>query len=275
MKALARGVVRDLFGSDSDPEAAEVNAVVDEALADMENLGAEIVDGVTIPNLEQILAYPSLSSFEFKFNLNDYLAKQPNAPVQSLEEIIASGGFLPSNEETLVFRNSRESLENNPEYLDIIQNRPTITQKALLAALEESGLDALVFPTSTEPASLLGEPIVTGSANRLSPFSGFPEITVPAGYTSEGLPVGISFLGEAFSEPTLLKLAYSYEQGTLNRLAPGTTPSLPGEVFEYEPIPEPSTNIGLALFGLTALGLKFKRRKVNRTCAVLPLKKSI
>ncbi len=263
------GVVRDLFGSDLDPEAAEVNAIANQALVAMKSLGAEIVDGVAIANLNQILAYPSLSSFEFKFNINDYLAGQPNAPVQNLEEIIASGGFLPSNTETLIFRNSRESLENNPQYLNIIQNRPTITQQAILAALEENDLDVLFFPTSTEPPALLGEPIVTGAANRLSPFSGFPEITVPAGYTLEGLPVGISFLGAAFSEPTLIRLAYSYEQGTLNRLAPATTPPLPGELFEYEPIPEPNTTISLALFGLTVLGLKFKRRKVSKTSAVL------
>ena len=268
------GVVRDLFGSDLDPEAAEVNAIANEAIAAMESLGVEIVEDVTIANLAQILAYPSLSSFEFKSDLNDYLADQPNAPVQSLDEIIASGGFLPSNEATLIVRNSRGALENDPQYLDIVQNRPTLTQEALLAALEENDLDALFFPTSTEPAALFGEPIVTGSANRLSPFSGFPEITVPAGYTSEGLPVGISFLGEAFSEAELITLAYSYEQATLNRIAPKTTPALPGEMFDYEPIPEPSSTIGFALFGLTALGLKLKRRKVSKTFAVLGFKKS-
>ncbi len=269
------GVVPELFGSNEDEEAAQVNAIANEAIAVMESLGAEIVEDVTIPNLDQILAYPSLSSFEFKSNLNDYLAEQPNAPVQSLDEIIASGGFLPSNEATLVSRNQRGDLENDPQYQDIIQNRPTLTQEALLAALEENDLDALFFPTSTEPAALLGESIVTGSANRLSPFSGFPEITVPAGYTSDGLPVGISFLGEAFSEPTLIKLAYSYEQNTLNRVAPSTTPALPGEVFEYEPIPEPSTTIGLALFGFAAVGWKFKRHKSSQNITFVAVKKSI
>ncbi len=265
------GVVRELFGSDFDPEAAEVNAIANEALAAMESLGAEIVEDVTIANLEQILAYPSLSGFEFKSNLNDYLAQQPNAPVQSLDEIIASGGFLPSNEATLITRNSRGDLENDPQYLDIIQNRPTLTQQALLAALAENNLDALFFPTSTEPAALFSESIVTGSANRLSPFSGFPEITVPAGYTLEGLPVGISLLGEAFSEAELIKLAYAYEQGTSNRLAPTRTPSLSGEVFEYEAVPEPTSTIGFALFGLTALGMKLKRRKFNPSAIALKI----
>lgn len=98
----------------------------------------------------------------------------------------------------------------------------------------------------------------------MSPFSGFPEVTVPAGYTLKGLPVGISFLGEAFSEAELIKLAYAYEQGTSNRLAPIRTPSLSGEVFEYEAVPEPTSTIGFALFGLTALGMKLKRRKFNQ-----------
>ena len=259
------GVVRDLFGVDSNPEAAKVNAVINAALEDMANQGAEIVDSVTIPNLDKILSYPSLSSFEFKFNLNDYLAERPNAPVRTLEDIIASGGFLPSNEATLRLRNSREALENNPEYQDIIQNRPDLTQQAILTALEENNLDALIYPTSTQPPALLGQDIITGSATRLSPFSGFPEITVPAGFTPEGLPVGIEFLGRAFSEPTLLELAYSYEQATLNRLPPTITPPLPGETFEYEPVPEPSTTIGLTLFGLSALGLKLKqRRKIQK-----------
>lgn len=254
------GVVRDLFGQDSNPEAANVNNVVNQAIEDMKGLGAEIVDSVTISNLNQILAYPSLSGFEFKFNLNDYLAEQPNAPVRTLEEIIASGGYLLSNEATLRTRNNRESLENDPEYLNIIQNRPELAQQAILAAIEENDLDALIYPTSTQPPALLEGSTATGSANRLSPFSGFPGITVPAGFTPEGLPVGIEFLGEAFSEATLLKLTYAYEQGTLNRLPPTTTPSLPGEVFEYEPVPEPSPVSGVTVVGLVALSLQLKQR---------------
>ncbi len=259
LKGARIGVVRDLFGPDSDPEAAKVNAVINTALEDMESLGAEIVDSVTIPNLDQILSYPSLSSFEFKFNLNDYLAAHPNAPVDTLTDIIQSGGYLPSNEEILRFRNSRESLANNPEYLDIIQNRPVITQQSILTALEENNLDALIYPTATTPPNLLEEPVEAGSTNRLSPFSGFPAITVPAGFTPEELPVGIEFLGRAFSEAMLLELAYSYEQGTLNRLPLITTPPLPGEVFEYQPVPEPSSTIALTVFGLGALSLKLKQ----------------
>lgn len=86
--------------------------------------------------------------------------------------------------------------------------------------MADNDLDAIVYPTTTQAAAVIGQPQNAGSNNRLSPFSGFPAITVPAGYTAEGLPVGIEFLGRAFDEGTLVKLAYSYEQGTQHRKAP-------------------------------------------------------
>lgn len=242
LKGARVGIVRDLFGPASDPNAAQTTAVVNQAIADMKSLGADIVDNVTIPNLSKITSYPSLSSYEFKFNLNDYLAQHPNAPVHSLQDIIDSGGYLPSNKSTLVFRNNRQSLATDPTYQDIITNRPVITQQSILSALDSNNLDVLLYPTSTNPPALLTDNQITGSANRLSPYSGFPEISVPAGYTSDGLPVGFSLLGKAFSESTLLDLSYSYEQGTNRRHSPASTPALAGEVFDYEAVavPEPS-----------------------------------
>ncbi len=253
------GVVRDLFGLDSNPQATKVNTVIDAALADMKRLGAEVVDNVTIPNLDSILSFPSLSSFEFKSNLNNYLAQYPNAPVNSLTEIIESGRYLPEFEQILKQRNQRGPLESDPEYQRIIRQRPVLTQTSLLAALE--GLDALLFPTAINPPNLLEEPVISGAANRLSPFSGFPEITVPAGFTSDGLPVGIELLGREFEEETLIKLAYAYEQGTMRRRPPSSTPPLPGETIT---VPEPSNVATFALLGLTFTGLKLTNRRKNR-----------
>lgn len=95
-------------------------------------------------------------------------------------------------------------------------------------------------------------------------MTGVAESVMPSCYsiTFSAFPHFFSLsTGTTFSEPTLIGLAYAYEQGTLNRLPPGSTPPLPGEVFEYEPVPEPSTTIGLTVFGLTALGLKLKQRR--------------
>jgi Asp-tRNA(Asn)/Glu-tRNA(Gln) amidotransferase A subunit family amidase len=260
------GVVRSLFGLDADPEAAKVNQVINQSIADLKLLGAEVVDDVTIPNLDTILSYPSLSAFEFKFNLNDYLAANPNAPVQSLTEIIESGGFLPSNLNTLITRNSVEPLETNARYQEIIRDRPKLTQQSLLQALNlldsdsSNNLDALIYPTNTRPPGLISPPSNLGSNSRLSPFSGFPALTVPAGFTSGNLPIGLEFLGPAFSESTLLRLSYAYEQGTLNRRPSSIVPPLEGET-----IPEPGQTVGLAAIGLLLIGGRLKQRHGNQT----------
>ncbi|MDX2243613.1 MAG: amidase family protein [Leptolyngbyaceae cyanobacterium bins.302] len=264
LKGARIGVVRDLFGSNADPEFAQVNAVIDEAIAFMEAAGATVVDSVTIPKLSEILAFPSLSAFEFKYDLEDYLASDPNAPYDTLQQIIDSGLFLPSNQSTLVARNAVPALETNQEYQNIIQNRPGLTQGSLLTAL--TGLDALLYPTSQAPPRLNTESQRIGSNNRLSAFSGFPAITLPAGYTAEGLPVGMELLGRAFDEPTLLRLAYAFEQNKQVRRLPGSVPTLAGEEFEYAAVPEPMTMAGVALAGLgfTVLHRQRKGSKLDK-----------
>ena len=79
------------------------------------------------------------------------------------------------------------------------------------------------------------------------------------------MPIDVSFLGRAYSEPTLLELAYAYEQATQLRLPPTTTPPLPGEEFEYEPVPEPSTVAGLTVFGLAVLSWKLRQKPKNKS----------
>lgn len=256
------GVARELFGSSADPEYAQVNAVIDQAIATLKSLGATVVDSVPIPGLSDILASPSLSAFEFRYDLEDYLESEPNAPFKTLQQIIDSGLFLPDNRSTLVTRNAVPALETNAAYQDIIQNRPGITQQRLLTAL--TGLDAIIYPTSQAPPRLNTQAQRIGANNRLSAFSGFPAITVPAGYTGSGLPVGLEFLGRAFDEPTLLRLTYAFEQGTKVRTSPSFTPDLPGEVFEYEAVPEPTTMAGLAIAGAGLAAMRRRQRKAEQ-----------
>lgn len=214
LKGAKIGVVTALYGEDE-----QIIQAMNEAIVDMEKLGAEIIE-VTIPNLEQILAYPSLSSFEFKFQLNDYLTSLgPNAPVKSLTEIIESKKYHPSLENSLISRNNRVSLED-PDYLQIITTRPTLTKESLITVFNANQLDALIYPASTQLPSTIGESQGAGTNNRLSPFSGYPAMSIPMGFSDTGLPIGMEMLGKEFNEATLIKLAYSYQEGTNHRQAP-------------------------------------------------------
>lgn len=215
LKNARIGVVRALFGNDP-----QINKGMDQAIEDMEELGADVVE-VTVPNLDKIISYPSLSNFEFKFDLNNYLASLgSNAPVKSLAEIIDSGKYDPSIKNSLIARNNKESLENDPVYQDIITNRSKLAKESLNSVLNENELDALVYPTLSSLPAVIGTNQGSGSAPMLSPFSGFPALSVPAGFSDSGLPIGMEMLGREFAEPTLIKLAYSYQEGTEHRKAP-------------------------------------------------------
>lgn len=222
LKGARIGVAVELFQNGNDREKT-VSDVVYHAVDELKALGAAAIP-VTIPNLAEINEYPSLSGYEFKFQLNEYLQELGDgAPYHSLAEIIASGEYDKAQEQSMKAREARETLETE-EYKDILLNRTKLTRDALLKVMADYDLDAIVYPTTTQPAAFIGESQASGNNNRLSPFSGFPAITVPAGFTPDGLPVGIEFLGRAFDEGTLIKLAYSYEQGTHHRHAPKLTP---------------------------------------------------
>ncbi|MDB9425180.1 amidase family protein [Microcystis aeruginosa CS-564/01] len=254
LQGIRIGVVRDLFGVNTNPDFATVNGIIDTAITRMTGLGATFTN-VTIPNLSAILASPSLSAFEFRDNLNSYLASQPNAPYQTLTEIIASGQFLPSNLNTLNTRNNVGDLATNATYQDIITNRPTFVRDSLLQAM--TGFDALLYPTTIAPPRLNTQGQQTGSSNRLSAFSGFPAVTLPAGFTGNGLPVGMEFLGRAFSEASLLQFAYAYETAFNVRSAPSSVPALPGETIV---VPEPSSIAALGMVFLGGITLKLTRK---------------
>ncbi|MUG88372.1 amidase [Paenibacillus timonensis] len=222
LKGARIGVATELFLEGNDQEKA-VSNVVTNAVNELSSLGATVVN-IKIPHLAEINKYPSLSGYEFKFQLNDYLKELgDDAPYHSLAEIIASGEYDKTQESSMKAREAREALDTQ-EYKDIVLKRTSLTRESLLKVMADYNLDAIVYPTSTQPPALIGESQSSGNNNRLSPFSGFPAITVPAGFTAEGLPVGIEFLGRAFDEGTLIKYAYSFEQGTRHRHAPKWTP---------------------------------------------------
>jgi Asp-tRNA(Asn)/Glu-tRNA(Gln) amidotransferase A subunit family amidase len=219
-KGARIGVLRSLFGTA--PEDDEVGGIVHKALDGMKAQGAEVVD-ITVPGLDDLLRDSSVINDEFKFDLAAYLAKQPHAPVKSLGEIIDRGLHHVQLDQTFRLRNAPEKRETEHYRQALIKRRAL--RAAVLATLEEQRIDALAYPTLRRKPALIGEG-QAGSSCQLSATTGLPAISMPAGFSTDGLPIGVELLGGAFAEGALLKYAYSWEQATKPRRAPFSTPAL-------------------------------------------------
>ena len=214
------GVLTALFGDA--PEDEEVGDVVRSTLAEMAAAGAEVIN-IEIPGLDSLVAGSSVIAHEFKWDLIDYLAGTPGAPVGSLEEILERGLYHVALERTFRARNSPESRDSE-EYREDLAKRPLI-RDAVVSAMERQQLDALAYPTIRRAPAQVGDP-QRGSNCQLSASSGLPALSVPAGFTPSGLPVGLELLGRPFEDARLLSLGYSLEQATWHRRAPFSTPPL-------------------------------------------------
>jgi Asp-tRNA(Asn)/Glu-tRNA(Gln) amidotransferase A subunit family amidase len=126
-----------------------------------------------------------------------------------------------------------KSLDFDPDYLARLKNRHTVRQ-LLVDLMDRHQVEALVHPFKSLAAPPLGVDDRDLRDNPISAITGLPAVVVPAGVTREGLPISIEFLGRPFSESTLLSLAHAYERSSRKRVAPKSTPHLPGDVFTYE-----------------------------------------
>lgn len=212
------GVVEELLLFDHDD--SEVVAVIGRATAELAAAGADLVR-VRFPDLDTTLNVEPTGFFvlahDFKTDINAYLASHPDAPVRSLTEILASGDYDPSIDQVLRVSESM-SEESEPVYRSALAQRQVI-REAVLAVMAAQDLDALAYPTIRRKAAPLYEP-QDGSNCQLSAKSGLPAISMPAGFTDDGLPVGLELLGPAWSEPLLLAMAYAFEQIAAHRTPP-------------------------------------------------------
>ena len=222
LKGARFGLLTDLLGTE--PEDAEMTALIRAAAAELRSLGAEVQD-VSIEGLAELLTGSSVLASDFHADIDEYLSSR-NAPVRSLDAVLASGVYYPNLDGPL--RTSQQSdPPGSPSYLQRLAQRQTVRQ-AVLALLAGERLDALLYPPIRRPPVLLGES-QPGTNCQLSAHSGLPALVVPCGTTAAGIPVGLELLGRAWSEPTLLRLAYAYEQATHHRRPPASTPPLSGE----------------------------------------------
>jgi len=216
------GVLRTYSGAGSDKR---IEAILDETAATLAANGAEIVDPVEIDTEGMGDAEYEVLLYEFKDDLNRYLASS-GAPLDSLEAIIA---FNEEHAETVMPFFGQEIMElaqgkgplTDAEYRDALELSKRIARDGIDQALATHDLDALIAP-SNGPAWMTdhinSDHFSTGSSS-FAAVSGYPSITVPAGYIF-GLPVGVSFIGAAFSERGLIEIAYAFEQASKVRVAP-------------------------------------------------------
>jgi amidase len=229
LKGARIGVHRKAFGfSDA------VDKVMKDSIDIIKTRGATVIDPADIPTqgkfddseLEVLL-------YEFKTDLNAYLASLgPRAPVKSLKEIINfneqySDREMPYFGQDLLIKAQGKGPLTEKAYRDALAKNQRLTRKeGIDFVMDKNKLDALIAPTGgpSWPTDWVNGDHFTGGYSSASAVAGYPHITVPAGYVF-GLPVGISFFGRAWSEPTLIKFAYAFEQATRARRAPQFLPT--------------------------------------------------
>jgi Asp-tRNA(Asn)/Glu-tRNA(Gln) amidotransferase A subunit family amidase len=221
------GVLHQAYDRPSaDPE---VLAVFAQAVADLRREGATVVDSVPIPAFDSLMKADTNDCNRFKYDLERWIASTGGrTPVKTLGEIVKSKRFHPSIETRLT---SAERAKVPPERSAACRAEERVRdglRAAVLRAMDGLNLDALVYPTWSNPPRLIGDLNTPAGDNSqiFSPSTGWPAVQVPMGYTRGTLPAGMTIFGRAWSEPTLFRLAYAYEQATRHRRPPASVPPL-------------------------------------------------
>lgn len=200
----------------------DVKDTVRAAVLAMRDLGADVVD-VDMPDFDGVIDNTRAIAIDTKFDLADYLRRPGTEPVASLDEIIAKGLFDESLEarhksvDTVAMRNS--------EARRTILARQAALRARIIALMDSLNLDALAYPTIAERPVLVGAAQTTSSC-ALAAQAGLPAISMPAGFTSDGLPTGLELLGRPLTDSRLVAFAYAFERAGERRRPPPTAPPL-------------------------------------------------
>ena len=224
LKGMRLGVARKHFGFNE-----HVDKLMNDLLAEMKKLGAVLVDPADIPTSGKFdTSEFEVLLYEFKADLNAYLARLgPQAPVRSLKDVIEFNEKnrdreMPYFGQDIMIKAQEKGPLTSKPYIQALRKNHLLTRKqGIDFVMQKNRLDAMVAPTGGPawPTDWINGDHFTGGYSSASAVAGYPHITVPAGYVF-GLPVGISFFGNANSELKLIKIAYAFEQATKARRPP-------------------------------------------------------
>jgi amidase len=235
LKGARIGVLRESIGSDSEPGSEDfqkVDAAFQKNVAELKAAGAVVVDPIVIPDLKFLLAKAARDTTASDQALKLYLSRNPNSLFKSHEDIGKSADIsksLPASKAKEWTDPPRPT--DAAKYGEYLKAREQLLVN-ILSVMARDKLDVIVLKTVEHQPNLISEVLnppykPTRGVIGLNTFLNYSSvINVPAGFTTDNLPVGITFLGGPYSEPTLFKLAYSYEQATHHRIPPKSTPAL-------------------------------------------------
>jgi amidase len=234
------GVARDFF-----KQSEATDRVMEAAIAKLRQRGAIIMDPIVLPDY-LVKGKAGLSQMimatEFKAQIADYLATLKPGYPHNLAELVAKAKDPATQYASPWKRDSMEQVQltalsiDDPVYIAAKTHGLALITATIEGVFADHQLDALIYPTVPRPASLIESSEGRGgmdSATNIANQTGFPDLIVPAGMTTDGLPVTISFLGLAWSEPKLLGYGYDFEQASKARVLPKFTPAFKSDVVNY------------------------------------------
>ena len=239
LKGARIGIIRESFGAQSEPASEDfkkVDVEFDKAVQELKAAGAVLVDPLVIPDLKKLLSTTGPDVEVADEALRTWLRRNPGSPFKTRQDIANSPDMKksipPSKAGSALWKDLDKPLATDTKkYYAYVHAREQLRIN-ILKVMADNRLTAIVHKTVEHQPSLIKDgmnpPYVSGKGvPHLNTFLVYAaSITVPAGFTSDNLPTGITFFGRPYSEPTLIRLAYAYEQATHHRKPPPTTPPL-------------------------------------------------
>ena len=231
LKGARIGVLKEAFGSDSDPDCAQVNKVIRAAIKQIAEAGAEIVE-VSLPNMMDFIMDTSLYITHSRHDINAFLSKNPDFAYSSLDAIYKDGKYHKNLDLIKDIMTGPAKPEDDPEYYRKLAAREAF-QRAVVNIVAGNKLDGICFPCCQVLPPTRQElndgrwTVLTFPTNTLiAAQTWLPSICLPAGFSSAGIPVGLEMVVLPYHEPDLFRLGYAFEQATQHRRAPDATPPL-------------------------------------------------